>query len=480
MKSFLDLFQKVFNYATWAVWHPRVMGGDTATVLDDRVKELSDRIKDKRSEAQKKWAAFEKLRDELAASDTDAFDPKSDGFQKAHDAHREYGELADDLHSLEEQRESLWAMTSERGKTDPRTPERQAREGVKDGLRSREAFGARVVASEAYKQAVAAGVATSSTSVGKIGLGEMMSREEFVAEITNAWAIVSGDPASAGDLIPPATPSFITPRDRPLLLTDLVMVGATDSDEVPYVVETGFTNNAAFVAEATSDAPIGDGTGGTVTSAAGGVKPQSALTYEKKSESVKTLAHWIAQTRRILADAPRLASLIDGRLRYGLARVLDQQMVTGDGTGENLAGIINTPGIQTHAKGSDTMIDAIFKALTLVRLAFFEPTAVGINPLDWQGIRLSKDSNGQYLYGSPAFNGPETAWGVPTVQGAQFPQTHPIVGEFRTAELYIREGIQVLASDSHADFFVRNLIALLAEMRAAFVVPQPEAFCEIT
>jgi HK97 family phage major capsid protein len=453
----------------------------TATVLDDRVKELSDRIKDKRDAAQKKWAAFEALRDELAGSDTDAFDPKSDGFQKAHEAHREYGELADELVSLEEQRESLWAMTGERGKTDPRTPERQAREGIKDGLRSRESYGARVTASEAYKAIQAAGVAHSRSNLGKVQLGEMMTREEFVGFITNAWAVITGDDASGGALIPVAQPSFIAPRDRPLLLTDLVMVGTTDSDEIPYVVESGFTNNAAGVKEATSDAPIGDGTGGTVTAANSGRKPQSALTYEKKSESVKTLAHWIAQTRRILADAPRLASLIDGRLRYGLARVVDEQMVTGDGTGEDLQGVLNTPGIQHQDRTADPLVDDLLRALTKVRLAFFDPSAVGINPSDWvEDVRLTKDDNGNYIYGPPAYNGPETVWGVNVVQGAQFPTGNPVVGEWRTAELYIREGIQVLASDSHADFFVRNLIALLAEMRCGFVVPQPEAFCEVS
>lgn len=34
-------------------------------------------------------------------------------------------------------------------------------------------------------------------------------------------------------------------------------------------------------------------------------------------------------------------------------------------------------------------------------------------------------------------------------------------------------------TDSHLDFFVRNLVAILAEMRAAFGVVQPNAFVEI-
>jgi hypothetical protein len=33
-----------------------------------------------------------------------------------------------------------------------------------------------------------------------------------------------------------------------------------------------------------------------------------------------------------------------------------------------------------------------------------------------------------------------------------------------------------MASDSHADFFIRNLVAILGELRAAFGVLRPAAF----
>ena len=35
-------------------------------------------------------------------------------------------------------------------------------------------------------------------------------------------------------------------------------------------------------------------------------------------------------------------------------------------------------------------------------------------------------------------------------------------------------------SDSHADFFTRNLVAVLAEMRAGFAVFRPSAFVKVT
>lgn len=460
---YLLAIQRITDFATWRVWNPVIAGGDPATVLDDRLKELNRVIDDKRRKAQQKWSEFDDLRKELAKEDVDITDDSSDAFTKAEDAHKEYATIADELVALEARRESLWAMTAERGKTDPGSDDRAARERIKDGLSSRESHGARIVAGELYKKALEGGVFHRSlkSKIGDVHLGEMMDRGEFHALITGA------SDTSAGAFVEPTRIGYYQRPDRPLRLLDLIFIGETDSDSIEFVRETAFTNAAAETAEATADT----GTSGT--------KPQSNITYEKDSEPVRTVAHWVATTRRALADAARLRSMIDGRLSMGLLQRLETQLVSGDGVGENLLGLLNQPGMLSQSRGADTLIDAIHKAITKVRLAFHEPNAVGINPLDWEAIRLAKNSNGDYLYGPPALAGQMTAWGIGVVAGAQFPAANPLVGDFAQAEFYVREGVQVLASDSHADFFIRNLIALLAEMRGALVLPLPEAFCEV-
>jgi HK97 family phage major capsid protein len=60
------------------------------------------------------------------------------------------------------------------------------------------------------------------------------------------------------------------------------------------------------------------------------------------------------------------------------------------------------------------------------------------------------------------------------------PDDTALVGDFTKAVLWLREGAQVLATDSHSDFFVKNLVALLAELRAALGVLLPSAFCKVT
>ena len=73
----------------------------------------------------------------------------------------------------------------------------------------------------------------------------------------------------------------------------------------------------------------------------------------------------------------------------------------------------------------------------------------------------------------------QTLWGLPRVECEAVPAGTGIVGNFRMAVLWDREASSIMASDSHADFFIRNLVAILAEMRAAFGIIRPSAFVVI-
>lgn len=440
------------------------------SALKDKVRDLDREIESKVGEAKSKWAEFDKLRGELAASEVN-IDENTEAFDKAHDAHRAYGEIADQVEVLRERRQGLWAMIGESQAEFDSPGQKLAEREVKEGLHS--TGGAQLLASETYKQLREQGAFTSSGRLGQVQFGSLMDRGELHSVIVSSPGASSGA-SSVADLVEPAHRGVIDPTIRPLALMDLITVGSTDSDSIDYVVESGWTNNAAAVPEAQTDAA-------SASVGEGGFKPQSTLSYEKKDAPVVTLAHWVSATKKSLADVARLQSIIDNRLRDGLLQKIEDDIIGGAGGGDNLVGILNTPGIQHQAQTSSVLTDDVLRAATKVRLAYFEPNAVGINPLDFQDIRLSRDeNNGGYLFGPPSQAGETTLWGIPTVQATQFAQGNPVVGDFRVAEFYLREGIQVLASDSHADFFTRNLVAILAETRGVLIVPRPEGLCEVS
>lgn len=274
---------------------------------------------------------------------------------------------------------------------------------------------------------------------------------------------------------------------RTLTIRDLVSVRQTDSDAVEYVRQTTQMSSAAPVPEATTAAAptvaAGSDAGPLVQAAGGGYKPEGSIAFEKVTATVKTIAEWVPATKRGLADAKQLRGLIDDELRADLAEEEEDQILNGDGTGENFTGILNTSGIQTQSLVTD-MITTIRKAKTKVRtVGRVIPNGIVMNPEDVEALDLSKPSSGDgQFYGPGPFAnaGIPTVWGLPIVESEAIAQKTALVGNFSKAVIWDREQASITATDSHADFFIRNLVAILGEQREAFGVTRPKAFVKAT
>lgn len=289
-----------------------------------------------------------------------------------------------------------------------------------------------------------------------------------------------GSGTSAGAFVVPEQTGIIEMLGRrTLTMRDLISVRRTSSDTVEYVRQTAHTNAAAAVPEAQSAAPI-DGT--TVTNVTGGLKPEGSWTFERVSTSVKTIAEWVPVTKRALADAAQLEDLIRDELEADLAEAEENQILNGDGVGENLTGILNTSGIQTQAFDTD-IFTSVRKAVTKARvIGRVVPNGVVLNPVDVERVDLARENGttGRFLGAGPFTMGPRTLWGLPIVESEAIPEKTGLVGDFAKAVLWDREDATVTFSDSHADFFVRNLVAALGEERVAFGTTRPTAMVETT
>lgn len=259
-----------------------------------------------------------------------------------------------------------------------------------------------------------------------------------------------------------------TPFERPLTLRQLLASSTTDSDTIEYAFISGVDQNAGFTPEATAT----DGTSGT--------KPQSGFEFERQTTTVKTIANWAAITKRALSDVGQVRAMIDQFLRYGIEEEIDRQIIDGDGTGENLLGLNNISGTQTLSASGDDL-QMIRRAKTRVRLgARTNANAVLIHPEDREEIDLMQDGNLHYYMGGPvAAGGNTTMWGLPVVESEVLSRGTAWVGDFTKAVLYDRQQASIAVTDSHANFFVRNLVAILAETRVALAFIQPAAFVQV-
>ena len=253
---------------------------------------------------------------------------------------------------------------------------------------------------------------------------------------------------------------IVAPPERRMTVRDLITPGRMDGNALEYVKETGFVNNAGMVAEAAA-------------------KPQSDLKFDLVSTTAKVVAHYVKASRQILSDSSMLASYIDGRLRYGLAFKEEQQLLNGDGTGQNLLGIIPqatayaAPGGLTSAQAMDQMRLAMLQA----ELAEYPATGHVMNPIDWTRIELLKDTTGRYIIGNPQGTTAPRLWNLPVVATQAIAQDKFLTGAFKLgAQLFDRWLARVEVATENEDDFIKNLVTVLAEERLALAVYRPEAF----
>lgn len=286
--------------------------------------------------------------------------------------------------------------------------------------------------------------------------------------------VTGASPTSAGAFVVPEQTGIYEALGRyPLTIRQLISNRTTGSDTVEFVRQTVQSTNAAMVPEAN----VTNYTG--ATGEVSGEKPETSIAYERVSEAVKTLAVWIPATRRALSDAAQLRTLIDAELNEDLDELLETQILTGDGSGENFAGIYNTSGILVQPFTTD-IITTTRKAITnLATNGKQRATAWVMHPNDWETIELLKDANDRYYWGAPMVAGRKQLWGLPVVESFYAEEGNALLGDFSKASLWDRERANVTVSDSHSDFFIRNMVAVLAEMRAAFGVIRPSAFVEV-
>jgi len=296
----------------------------------------------------------------------------------------------------------------------------------------------------------------------------MLVSQTLRHEIKTITSLTTDAPGSMGAHIEPQrvqSPMAMLPQRR-LFLRDLIASGQTNSSSIEYVQETGFVNNANVVAE-------------------GAVKPRSDLQSELVDAKVRKIAHIIGASMEILQDVPALLSMIDSRLRYGLEVKLEAQMLNGDGTGQNLNGIMTQATTFAAPTGieveGETKIDRLRIAILQAALAEYPVDAQVLNPIDWASIELTKDNEGRYIIGNPVGSLQPTLWSRPVIATQAMAVNNFLVGAFsQGAQLFDRMLAAVLISTENKDNFEKNLIDVLAEIRVALAVYRPEAFVKGT
>lgn len=424
---------------------------------------VRDRIRDAEKRETTERAAADALVKDMRESGADL--TEKDNFEKVDVAYRGADAAKEEATNLRAQERRMLEISGERAAEKPRTLEDK---------RKRD-FASRVLDSEQFAALRSSGVLQSrGARVHMDPVQDFFTRDEMIASGLRLRATFdNAQGVGSGLLQPDRQGGIVEDLHRKVRFLDLITIGTTDTDTVEWVVEQDRTDNPSNVPYGTSLTESGYG-------------------FDTASTTVKRYGHWVPATKGVLADAGQTRTLLNGRLISGAERHIEAQVLSGDGVGENLKGLLTYAGlgvidrdIDGAGAGTDLhpLLDALHMAITNVRVADngsgeFEPQAVGMHPNDYQKVVLAKaPGSGDYLF---KIGETPSIWGLRPVVSPLFTEGEPLVGDFKTAQtLWLREGLSVLASDQHADFFLKGLVALKAEGRAATAVTRPEAVCKV-
>lgn len=205
--------------------------------------------------------------------------------------------------------------------------------------------------------------------------------------------------------------------------------------------------------------------------AEGAAKPQTDFDIVERSAKVEKIAVYFKVSKEALADIKFLQSEINTELRELVELRLDEQILKGDGTSPNIVGILDVAptfaAISTLALQIPTpnRFDVIMAAVAQIAAANFMADTVVLNPADYYAMQLVKDGEGRYLL--PPFS---TADGM-MVAGLRVVANNGVtagtflVGDMKKDNLAIREEFNIQIGYVNDDF-TKNLVTILAEMRA--------------
>lgn len=283
------------------------------------------------------------------------------------------------------------------------------------------------------------------------------ARIETKATLTTSTAAAAGSLGSA--IQATRLPGVLEIPQRRLTIRQLLAQGNMDGNTIEWIREHSRTNSAAMVAE-------------------GDAKPESDFRLEMVSTSAKVIAHFMKVSRQALSDVSGLQSMIDNRLGYGLDFVEENQLLNGDGTGQNLLGIIpQATAYVSPLTGADTQsIDKIRLMHLQASLALLPADATVMHPADWAWIELLKDTTGRYIIGQPQGNVGATLWGAPVVPSMAMSVDKVLVGAFGTAAQIFDRWETTIEAGFVNDDFTRNLVTVLAEKRLVLATYRPGAF----
>ena len=221
------------------------------------------------------------------------------------------------------------------------------------------------------------------------------------------------------------------------------------------------TGNAGFIAE-------------------GSAKPETTFNVTAKTGQVKTIATWTKVSEQLFADKSQLINILDNNLTHAVDVTVQNQLISGDGLGENLSGISKTGNYTDYVTSSGTAtntVDLLRNVAFKMRGANIDNLTIVLNWTDWSALLGLKSTTNEYLINGILDPVKQTIYGIPVVLSSAITAGKFAMGNFKMGGIVFDKTAMGLEIDRTGDDFTKNLITIRAERRLGFAVVQPKAIC---
>ena len=285
----------------------------------------------------------------------------------------------------------------------------------------------------------------------KLGRGQSVRFTIPNLEMKAVLGVSTGSPNTDWAIHPDQHPNIQGFRGRPLRILDLLPQITVKSNAFDWPKFTSFTDNAGYQAQE------------------GVTKGASDAEAQMQTTSIPTIAHYIKVSEQALADQAVLQPFLDMLMRHYLARKLDTELLTGNGTGRNINGLVTQA--VAFSSSETSVADKISAQLNEIETLDYEPGVIVMHPTRWHAIRTGKASgSGEYLSGSFSSPAPRVLWDVPVVTTRAMDSTKVLCADLRNGAAYLnRQDVEVEIGRDGNDF-TQNLLTIRAELRGALAV----------
>lgn len=205
--------------------------------------------------------------------------------------------------------------------------------------------------------------------------------------------------------------------------------------------------------------------------AEGAAFPESTATFKGYTMPLRKIGDTLPVSEEFFEDEQMAAAELELFLSTNVEDKIDEQIVNGNNTGQNLAGLVNQSPAYTAAASGITdaniydLIIKVMEDITTNRGAKYQPDFVAMNIADINKLRLKKDSTNNYVFDRQD----DRLQSLNIIEDNNVAANTLVVGDSRFARIYEMDGVVVSRGMVNAQF-TSDMLTLKARKRIAFLI----------